>query len=319
MVAYQAILEPGDTFLGMALDQGGHLTHGHPLNFSGQFYRPIAYGVRREDERLDLDQLAELAREHQPKMIMVGASAYPRLYPSAEIRQIADEVGAKVVTDIAHVAGLVAGGAIPSPVPHSDIVTTTTHKTLRGPRGGLILWNQKAYGKALNRITFPGIQGGPMMHTIAAKAVCFREALDPSFAEYARQIVANARALAEALMELGLPAGFRRDRQPSRAGGRGGPGDHRPRRRSGHGDRGDHREQEHHPLRSREADDRERHPSGYGGAHHPGGMREVEMAEVARLMDAALRSAGDEAGLARIAAEVAELASGFPLYVTPAG
>ncbi len=317
MVAYQAILEPGDAFLGMALDQGGHLTHGHPLNFSGQFYEPVAYGVRREDERLDLDQLAQLAREHRPKMIMVGASAYPRLYPSAEIRQIADEVGAKVVTDIAHVAGLVAGGAIPSPVPYSDIVTTTTHKTLRGPRGGLVLWNEKAYGRALNRITFPGIQGGPMMHTIAAKAVCFREALDPSFAEYARQIVANARALAEALMERGfrlVSGGTDNHLVLVDVGARGITGRDAEVAMETAGITANKNTIPFDPEKPMIA-------SGIRlgtAALTTRGMRESEMAEVARLMDAALRSAGDEAALARIAAEVAELASGFPLYVSPA-
>ena len=250
-------------------------------------------------------------------MIMVGASAYPRLYPSAEIRQIADEVGAKVVTDIAHVAGLVAGGAIPSPVPYSDIVTTTTHKTLRGPRGGLVLWNEKAYGRALNRITFPGIQGGPMMHTIAAKAVCFREALDPSFADYARQIVANARALAEALTGLGfrlVSGGTDNHLVLVDVGARGITGRDAELAMETAGITANKNTIPFDPEKPMIA-------SGIRlgtAALTTRGMRESEMAEVARLMDAALRSAGDEAALARIAGEVAELASGFPLYVSPA-
>ena len=317
MVAYQAILEPGDTFLGMALDQGGHLTHGHPLNFSGQTYRPVAYGVRREDERLDLDELARLAREHRPPMIMVGASAYPRLYPNPEIREIADEIGAKIVTDIAHVAGLIAGGAIPNPLPDSDVVTTTTHKTLRGPRGGLILWNDKSYGRALNRITFPGIQGGPMMHTIAAKAVCFREALQPEFADYAHQIVRNAKALAEALISLGF-------RLVS-----GGTDNHlvlvdvRARGVTGRDAEVALETAGITANKNTIPFDPEKPMIASGirlgtAALTTRGMREPEMAEVARLMDAALRAADDETGLARIAGEVAELASGFPLYVSPA-
>lgn len=317
MVAYQAILEPGDTFLGMALDQGGHLTHGHPLNFSGQFYRPVAYGVRRDDERIDLDALQRLAREHRPKMIIVGASAYPRLYPSEEIRQIADETGAKVVTDIAHVAGLVAGGAIPNPLPASDIVTTTTHKTLRGPRGGLILWNEKSYGKALNRITFPGIQGGPMMHTIAAKAVCFREALDPSFADYAHQILKNAQALAGALVERGfrlVSGGTDNHLVLVDVGARGITGRDAEVAMEAAGITANKNTIPFDPEKPMIA-------SGIRlgtAALTTRGMREAEMVEVARLMDAALHAAGDERGLTRIAGEVAEFAAGFPLYISPA-
>ena len=318
MVAYQALLEPGDTFLGMALDQGGHLTHGHPLNFSGQSYTPVAYGVRREDERLDLDELRRLAREHRPKMIMVGASAYPRLYPNPEIREIADEVGARVVTDMAHVAGLVAGGAIPNPLPHSDLVTTTTHKTLRGPRGGLILWNDKGLGKALNRITFPGIQGGPMMHTIAAKAVCFREALAPEFAEYARQVVNNAKALAEALLARGfrlVSGGTDNHLVLVDVGARGITGRDAEVALDAAGITANKNTIPFDPEKPMIA-------SGIRlgtAALTTRGMREPEMAEVARLMDAALRAADDEPELGRIAAAVAELVSGFPLYVAPSG
>ena len=203
MAVYLTLLDPGDTFMGMDLSHGGHLTHGHPLNFSGRLYKVVPYGVRREDERIDYDGLVDLARKHRPKMILVGASAYPRKIDFARFREAADEVGAKVVTDMAHIAGLVAGGAHESPVPHSDFVTTTTHKTLRGPRGGLILTREE-YAKDINRVTFPGIQGGPLVHVIAAKAVCLKLALEDSFREYARQIVSNASTLAEVLKEEGF-------------------------------------------------------------------------------------------------------------------
>jgi len=200
MAVYFTLLDPGDAFMGMDLSHGGHLTHGHPLNFSGRLYKVVPYGVRREDEQIDYDALLELARKNRPKMILVGASAYPRRIDFARFRQAADEVGAKVVTDMAHIAGLVAGGVHPSPVPHSDFVTTTTHKTLRGPRGGLIL-SREEYAKDIDRVTFPGIQGGPLVHVIAAKAVCLKLALEDSFRDYARQIVSNAATLAEVLKE----------------------------------------------------------------------------------------------------------------------
>ena len=198
MAVYFTLLEPGDTVLGMDLAHGGHLTHGHPLNFSGKLYTIVPYGVRRDDERIDYEALERLAREHTPKMIMVGASAYPRTIDFERIGKVGREVGAAVVTDMAHIAGLVAAGVHPSPVPHSDFVTTTTHKTLRGPRGGLVLCREP-YAKDLNRALFPGIQGGPLMHVIAAKAVCFKEATEPGFVAYQRQIVANAQRLASAL------------------------------------------------------------------------------------------------------------------------
>ena len=203
MAVYFTLLKPGDTVLGMNLAHGGHLTHGHPLNFSGQLYNIVPYGVRKEDERLDYDELDRLADERKPKMIIVGASAYSRVIDFARIRAAADRVGAKVFTDMAHIAGLVAAGVHPTPVPHSDFVTTTTHKTLRGPRGGLVLCRE-AYAKDLDRSVFPGVQGGPLMHIIAAKAVCLREAADPSFTDYQRQIVANAAALAQALSLAGF-------------------------------------------------------------------------------------------------------------------
>jgi glycine hydroxymethyltransferase len=204
MAVYLTLLKPGDTVLGMNLAHGGHLTHGHPLNFSGKLYTIVPYGVRKSDERIDYDELERLADEHHPKMIIVGASAYPRVIDFARIRIVADRIGAPVFTDMAHIAGLVAAGVHPSPVPHSDFVTTTTHKTLRGPRGGLVLCREQ-YAKDLDRTVFPGVQGGPLMHVIAAKAVCFREAAEPSFAVYQRQIVANARKLADVL----IAAGFR--------------------------------------------------------------------------------------------------------------
>ena len=203
MAAYFALLEAGDTVLGMNLAHGGHLTHGHPLNFSGQLYDIVPYGVRRDDERIDYDELERLAHERKPKMIMVGASAYPRVIDFARIGETARAVGAAMVTDMAHIAGLVAAGVHPSPVPCSDIVTTTTHKTLRGPRGGLALCRAD-HAKNLNRALFPGVQGGPLMHVIAAKAVCLKEASEPGFAAYQRQVVANAQRLAAALAASGF-------------------------------------------------------------------------------------------------------------------
>ena len=198
-----ALLKPGDTILGMSLDAGGHLTHGHPLNFSGQLYDVVAYGVRRDNERIDYEELEELAHKRNPKLIIVGASAYPRLIDFERIGAIATDVGAMVITDMAHIAGLVATGIHPSPVPHSDFVTTTTHKTLRGPRGGLILCREERV-KQLNKSVFPGVQGGPLMHIIAAKAVCFKEASNPSFKEYQNQVVVNAKRLAKALETHGF-------------------------------------------------------------------------------------------------------------------
>jgi glycine hydroxymethyltransferase len=203
MSVYLTLLKPGDTVLGMNLAHGGHLTHGHPLNFSGKLYTIVPYGVRKADERIDYDELDRLADEHKPKMIIAGASAYSRVIDFPRIRKAADRVGAAVFTDMAHIAGLVAAGAHPSPVPHSDFVTTTTHKTLRGPRGGMVLCRAQ-YAKDLDRTVFPGVQGGPLMHIIAAKAVCFKEAAEPAFAAYQRQIVANAARLATALTASGF-------------------------------------------------------------------------------------------------------------------
>ncbi|MBS1816410.1 MAG: serine hydroxymethyltransferase [Acidobacteria bacterium] len=203
MAVCLAVLKPGDTILGMNLAHGGHLTHGHPLNFSGQLYTIVPYGVRKDDERIDYEELERLAHERRPKLIIVGASAYPRVIDFARVRAVADQVGALVMTDMAHIAGLVAGGVHPSPVPHSDFVTTTTHKTLRGPRGGMILCREK-FQKEIDRSVFPGVQGGPLMHVIAGKAVCYKEASEPAFAEYQRQIVKNAARLAQVLSDAGF-------------------------------------------------------------------------------------------------------------------
>ena len=199
-----ALCQPGDTFLGMSLAHGGHLTHGAPPSLSGKWFKAVQYGVRREDARIDYDEVEKLAREHKPKLIIAGGSAIPRVIDFARFRKIADEVGAYLMVDMAHFAGLVAAGVHPSPVPHAHVVTTTTHKTLRGPRGGMILSNDEEIGKKINSAVFPGLQGGPLMHVIAAKAVAFGEALKPEFKTYARTIVENARTLAATLVEGGL-------------------------------------------------------------------------------------------------------------------
>lgn len=200
--AYAAVLNPGDTILGMNLSHGGHLTHGHHLNFSGKTYKVVPYGVRKDDERIDYDELARLAEEHKPKMIIAGGSAYPRIIDFARIRQIADAAGAIFLVDMAHFSGLVAAGLHPNPCQHADIVTSTTHKTLRGPRSGMILCKEK-YGASIDKTVFPGVQGGPLVHIIAAKAVCFKEAATPEFVAYSKQVLANAKALAAGLAESG--------------------------------------------------------------------------------------------------------------------
>jgi glycine hydroxymethyltransferase len=312
MAVYLTLLQPGETFMGMDLAHGGHLTHGHPLNFSGRLYKVVPYGVRRDDERIDYDALLELARANRPRMILVGASAYPRFIDFARIREAADEVGAKVFTDMAHIAGLVAGGVHPSPVPHSDFVTTTTHKTLRGPRGGLVLCREE-YAKELDRVTFPGIQGGPLVHIIAAKAVCLGLALRESFREYARQTVDNAKALGEVLAEEGFRlvsggtdnhlllidvgasgiTGKEAEAALERAGITANknviPFDTRP------------------PLVA----------SGIRlgtPALTSRGMETSEMKTVGRLIARALRGREQESELASVAKEVKALTSGFPLY-----
>ncbi|HXL65965.1 MAG TPA: serine hydroxymethyltransferase [Xanthobacteraceae bacterium] len=201
---FMALMQPGDTFMGLNLAAGGHLTHGSPVNLSGRWFNPVPYGVRRDDHLIDLDEVERLAVRHKPKVIITGGSAYPRIIDFRRFREIADSVGAYLVVDMAHFAGLVAGGVHPSPVPHAHVVTTTTHKTLRGPRGGTILSNDEELAKKLNSAVFPGMQGGPLMHVIAAKAVAFGEALRPSFRIYAKNVIENAKALAETLKSSGL-------------------------------------------------------------------------------------------------------------------
>jgi glycine hydroxymethyltransferase len=203
MAAYLALLQPGDTFMGLSLDQGGHLTHGHPVSFSGRLFKVVHYGVDRKSERIDYDQMLELARAYRPKAIVCGASAYSREIDFARIKEICDDVRAYLMADIAHIAGLIVAGLHQSPVPYADVVTTTTHKTLRGPRGGAILCKAE-HAKAIDKAVFPGMQGGPLMHVVAAKAVAFKEAMTPAFKAYQQQIVANAKELARALQERGF-------------------------------------------------------------------------------------------------------------------
>jgi len=312
--AYLALLEPGDTVLGLRLDQGGHLTHGSPVNFSGRLYRFVSYGVTPSDERIDLDQVRDLAKRERPKLIVAGATAYPRRIDPEPYREIADEVGARFLFDAAHIAGLVAGGVHPSPVPVADVVTLTTHKTLRGPRGGCILTTEEL-GPAIDKAVFPGLQGGPLDHVVAAKAVAFAEAARPSFRDYAAAVVANAAALAEALAEEGF-------RLVS-----GGTDNHlvlvdlRPFDAD---------------LTGREAQqvldaagfstnkntipDDPRSPFVTSGlrlgtpALTTAGMSTEEMPVVAALLARALRQRGDEAALAAIRDEVATLCSKFPPY-----
>ncbi|WP_066767962.1 serine hydroxymethyltransferase [Sphingobium sp. CCH11-B1] len=201
---FLALLQPGDIFMGLDLSSGGHLTHGSPVNMSGKWFKPVAYGVRQDDHLIDMDEVARIARENKPKLIICGGTAYSRVWDFKRFREIADEVGAYLLADMSHFSGLVAGGAHPSPVPHAHVTTTTTHKSLRGPRSGIILSNDEAIAKKLNSAIFPGLQGGPLMHIIAAKAVAFKEALTPEFKAYAHQIVANAKALSETLADAGL-------------------------------------------------------------------------------------------------------------------
>ncbi|WP_397595209.1 serine hydroxymethyltransferase [Sphingorhabdus sp.] len=201
---FLALLQPGDTFMGLDLAAGGHLTHGSPVNMSGKWFNPVAYGVRRDTHQIDLEEVAKTAREHKPKLIIAGGTAYSRTWDWAAFREIADEIGAYLLVDMSHISGLVAGGAHASPIPHAHVVTSTTHKSLRGPRSGIILSNDEALAKKFNSAIFPGLQGGPMMHVIAAKAVCFAEAMRPEFKSYAASVVENARALAASLQEQGL-------------------------------------------------------------------------------------------------------------------
>jgi glycine hydroxymethyltransferase len=311
--AYMSVLNPGDTILGLDLAHGGHLTHGHKLNFSGKLYKVASYGVRRDTEQIDYDELEQIAERERPKLLIGGGSAYSRVLDFARMRQIADKVGALLLVDMAHFSGLVAGGAHPSPIPHAHLVTTTTHKTLRGPRSGLILAGRAEDAKNIDKSVFPGQQGGPLVHIIAAKAVAFGEALEPSFKSYAHQVVANARALSAALAERGyrivsggtdthlmLVDVFEKGMLGSEAEyalGEAGitvnknaiPYDANP------------------PLK----------PSGIRigtPALTTRGMGEGEMRQVAGWITRALEQRNDAAALARIRAEVLELAEQFPLY-----
>jgi glycine hydroxymethyltransferase len=314
--AFMALIEPGDTICGLDLAHGGHLTHGHKLNFSGKLYRVVSYCVERETETVDYDKLAELVERERPKLLIGGGSAYPRQFDFARMRAIADTVGAKFLVDMAHFAGLVAGGVHPSPIPHADVVTTTTHKTLRGPRSGLILVGSRfaeQYGKAIDRCVFPGQQGGPLMHIVAAKAVAFGEALQPEFQEYAAQVVRNAKVLAEELAAqgfrvisggtdthvvlidvfgqgiLGSEAEFALGEAGITVNKNAIPFDTNP------------------PLK----------PSGIrlgSPALTTRGMREAEMRVIAAWIAEALRGRADASALRRIRNQVAELCEGFPLY-----
>jgi len=312
MEAYGAVVQPGDTILGLNLAHGGHLTHGHHLNFSGKTYKVVPYGVTRETETIDYDDLQKVAERERPKLIIGGGSAYPRIIDFARMRQIADKVGAHYLVDMAHFAGLVAGGAHPSPVPHAHIVTSTTHKTLRGPRAGLILSRQE-FAAAIDKVVFPGDQGGPLVHIIAAKAVCFKEAMQPGFKDYARQIVANAQALAGTLSSEGFRiisggtdthlmlvdvfAQGMLGSEAEKALGQAGitvnknaiPFDVNP------------------PLK----------PSGIRlgtPALTTRGMKEPEMRQVGRWIAEALRHRSDNSALVRVRGQVFELAEAFPLY-----
>lgn len=310
---YMSALQPGDTVLGMNLAHGGHLTHGHPLNFSGKTYKFVAYGVRKDTETIDYDEIERLAAEHQPKMIVAGASAYSRIIDFERMAQIASKAGAVFFVDMAHIAGLVAAGVHPSPIPHADFVSTTTHKTLRGPRAGMVLCKQK-WAKELDRITFPGTQGGPLMHTIAAKAVCLKEATQPEFREYQTQVVANAKALAAGMAQRGFrivsggtdnhlflvdlysrgltgkDAQASLDRATITVNKNAIPFDPTP-------------------------------PMTAGGirlgspAVTTRGMREPEMHRIANWICDVLEHVGDAATEQRVRAEVARLTEGFPLYI----
>jgi glycine hydroxymethyltransferase len=317
MAAYMAVMKPGDTMLSLDLNSGGHLTHGAQFNFSGKLYKVVHYGLDRETETIDFGSVEKLANEHKPKVIVVGASAYPRTLDFARFRKIADSVGAAVVVDMAHIAGLVAAGVHPSPVPHAEIVTTTTHKTLRGPRGGMVM-GREAFGKTLNSQIFPGIQGGPLMHVIAAKAVAFREALQPDFKAYQQQIVKNAKALAESLKTAGL-------RLTS-----GGTDNHlmlvdlRPKKLTGKVAEEVLNKAGITVNKNMIPFDPEK-PMVTSGirvgapAVTTRGMKEKEMAAIGALIGEALDHASDDAALSRIHGKVKELSKQFPLYASRLG
>ena len=269
MAAYFAVLEPGDTVLGMQLDMGGHLTHGANVNFSGKLYNFIPYGVDRETETIDYDQVERLAREHNPKLIVAGCSSYSRVLDFPRFRAIADSVGAMLMVDMAHISGLIAGGAHPSPFPHAQIVTSTTQKTLRGPRGGMIM-TEDDLGRKIDFAVFPFMQGGPFMHVIAAKAVCFGEALQPDFSRYAHQVVANAPGDGAGTIRGRRPAGGRRNGQSPDAGGPYAVRHHRPAGGAGAGIGEHRRQQERDPLRPVAAAHRVGSAPGHARHHQPG-------------------------------------------------
>lgn len=309
---YMAALQPGDTVLGMNLSHGGHLTHGHPLNFSGRMYKFVAYGVRQDNEQIDYDELEKLAREHKPKMIVAGASAYSRIIDFERIGKIAKEVGALFFVDMAHIAGLVAAGVHPSPVPHADYVSTTTHKTLRGPRGGLVLC-RAALAKELDKLTFPGIQGGPLVHTIAAKAVCLQEAMEAGFKEYQKLVVANARAMAAAIAKRGfriVSGGTDNHLFLIEVHSRGITGTDAEKALDRAGITVNKNSIPFDPL-----------PPMKGGGIRLGsasvttrGMREAEMGLIAEWIADVLGHIGDTATEQRVRKQVAELAAKFPIY-----
>ena len=267
MAAYAALIKPGDTILGLNLAHGGHLTHGHPLNFSGKTYKIVPYGVTKETETIDYDELEKLAEAERPKLIIGGGSAYPRIIDFARMRQIADKVGAFYLVDMAHFAGLVAGGAHPSPIPHCHVVTTTTHKTLRGPRAGLILSKQE-HAAAIDKVVFPGMQGGPLVHIIAAKAVCFHEALQPSFKDYARQSRRQRQGPGADAGRRRLPHHLRRHRHAPHAGRCFRQRHAGQRSRKCAARRRHHGEQERHPVRHQSADEAQRHSHRKSGVDH---------------------------------------------------
>ena len=314
MAAYMSVMQPGETMLSLDLNSGGHLTHGMSLNFSGKLYKVVHYGLDRTTERIDMGQVRTLAREHRPKILVVGASAYPRQFDFAAFREVADEVKAVMVVDMAHIAGLVAAGIHPSPVPLAEIVTSTTHKTLRGPRGGLVL-TKEPFIKGVNSNIFPGIQGGPLMHVIAGKAVAFQEALQPAFATYQKQIVANAKALAEALQKAGL-------RLVS-----GGTDNHlmlvdlRPKKLTGKSAEAVLGKAAITVNKNMIPFDPEK-PMVTSGirigtpALTTRGMKQAEMARVGALIGDALDHAADDAYLEKLKSQVHELAHAFPLYAS---
>jgi glycine hydroxymethyltransferase len=312
MEAYSAVLQPGDTILGLNLAHGGHLTHGHHLNFSGKTYKIVPYGVTKDTETIDYDDLEKLAEKERPKLIIGGGSAYPRIIDFERMRQIADKVGALYLVDMAHFAGLVAGGAHPSPVPHAHIVTSTTHKTLRGPRAGMILSRQE-FAASIDKVVFPGMQGGPLMHIIAAKAVCFREALQPSFSDYARQVVANAKVLADTLASEGfriISGGTDTHLMLVDVFSRGMLGSESEKAL---GDAGITVNKNAIPFDTNPP----MKPSGIRigtPALTTRGMKEREMKQVGQWIAQALNNRSDASALSRIRREVLELADAFPLY-----